>query len=279
MESEIKTPGGRRYPLIGPEDPPPFSIHNAEGDADVLVVCDHASRAIPAEMQQLGLDDWVLDQHVAWDIGSADVGKHLATALGAPAILCGYSRLLVDPNRQLYDSTAFVEVSDGIAIPGNLDLCDEDRDKRAKSFFEPYHEAIATKLTELSDRGVSPALISVHSCTPVFNEVIRPWHVGVLWDKDPRIAKPLLAGLAAADGVCVGDNEPYSGAHPHDFTIDHHAESRGLPHVGMEVRQDLIDTPSGARKWAEVIAQALIPILEDRDLYRPLGQFAKARSL
>lgn len=274
LESENMTSAGRRYPLIGPEDPPPFSVHNAEGTADVLVVCDHASRAIPVAMQQLGLDDWVMDRHVAWDIGSGDVGKFLASALDAPAILCGYSRLIVDPNRQLYDPTAFVEISDGIAIPGNLDLTKEDRDQRVKSFFEPYHDAISARLTQMSEGGVAPALISVHSCTPVFNDVVRPWHVGVLWDKDPRIAKPLLAALSSVEGVCVGDNEPYSGSHPHDFTIDHHAEARGFPHIGMEIRQDLIDTREGAREWADLIARALKPILADRNLYTPLSQVA-----
>jgi len=114
---------------------------------------------------------------------------------------------------------------------------------------------------------VVPVFIAVHTCTPVFDRVVRPWHVGVMWDRDPRIALPLMKNLRAIDGVCIGDNEPYSGRHPHDFTIDHHAEPAGLPHVGIEVRQDLVDDDSGARQWAGILARALRPLLADQALF------------
>jgi predicted N-formylglutamate amidohydrolase len=258
---------GSSYPLIGPGDPPPYMTYNDHGQAPVLLVADHASPFFPAAMNQLGLADWVLERHVAWDIGSDQLTRYLADALDAQAVLAGFSRLIVDPNRKLDDPTAFVQVSDGIAIPGNLDLDEEQKALRVQSFFQPYHGAIAARLERFRSRGLVPAFISVHTCTPVFDRVVRPWHVGVMWDRDPRIAVPLMEHLRGMEGVCIGDNEPYSGRHPHDFTIDFHAEPAGLPHVGIEVRQDLVTDDRGATKWAEILAQALRPILANRELF------------
>jgi predicted N-formylglutamate amidohydrolase len=253
--------------LIGPDDPPPYSIFNAEGSARVLLVCDHAGRAFPAQMNRLGLADWVLEQHVAWDIGSGDVARHLAKRLDAPLVHTNYSRLVIDANRSPDDPTLCAPLSGGIAIPGNIDLSVEQRRARRAAFFDPYHAAIAAQLDTMHTRNGVPALIAVHSCTPVFDQIIRPWHVGVLWDKDPRIAAPLLRRLNGLVGVCVGDNEPYSGRDPHDYTIDHHGEANRIPHVAIEIRQDLIDTPDGARRWADLLADALQGILADAALY------------
>lgn len=257
------------YPLIAPGDPAPYSIHNPQGKAPVLLVCDHASRAFPRAMSQLGLADWVLDKHVACDIGAAAVTRHLADRLDAPAVLAGYSRLIVDLNRQLHSRSAFIPVSDGIAIPGNLDISEAERAERVASFFNPYHDAITRKLSNFRERGIQPAFISVHTCTPVFNRVVRQMHIGIMWDEDPRIPVPLIHRLASTQGVCVGDNEPYSGKHPHDFTIDHHAESNGLPHVGVEIRQDLVSDQPGAEKWADILANALEEVLQEVVGFRP----------
>jgi predicted N-formylglutamate amidohydrolase len=244
--------------------------YNDHGEAPVLLVADHASPFFPASMNQLGLADWVLERHVAWDIGSDRLTRFLADELDAQAVLAGFSRLIVDPNRQLDDPTAFIEVSDGIAVPGNLDLDEKQKALRVQSFFQPYHDAISEKLRQFSGRGIVPAFISIHTCTPVFDRVVRPWHVGVMWDKDPRIPVPLMEKFRRMDGVCIGDNEPYSGRHPHDFTIDYHAEPLGLPHVGIEVRQDMVAEDQGARKWAAILAEALADILSDPELYQPL---------
>jgi predicted N-formylglutamate amidohydrolase len=214
-------------------------------------------------MNQLGLADWVLEKHVACDIGAAQVTRFLSQRLDAPAVLAGYSRLIVDLNRKLTSSTAFIEVSDGITVPGNLDLGEEEKAERVASFFNPYHDAITARLEQFRQRGIQPAFISVHTCTPVFNQVVRQMHIGVMWDKDPRIPVPFIRNLADMDGVCVGDNEPYSGDHPHDFTIDFHAEANGLPHVGIEVRQDLVGDQEGARKWANILADALEGVLTE----------------
>ena len=268
----------RHYPLIGPGDPPPFTTYNDHGEAHVLLVADHAKPYFPASMNQLGIADWVLERHVAWDIGSDKLTYYLADELDAPAILAGFSRLIVDPNRNLEDPTAFIEISDGIAIPGNLDLSEKQKTLRAQSFFLPYHSAIASRLSEFQDRGVVPALISVHTCTPEFDRVVRPWHIGIMWDKDPRIPVPLIEHFNQIEEICIGDNEPYSGRHPHDFTIDHHAEPAGLPHVGIEVRQDLVAEDDGARKWASILADGLRKILAKEDLYRPLAGSEMAES-
>ena len=222
-------------------------------------------------MGHLGLDRSVLDQHVAWDIGSFDVTRYLSERFDAIAVCAGYSRLLVDCNRQLYDPSAFVRVSDGIAIPGNLNLSEDEKWLRVQSFYWPYHHAVSEQIHRLRARGITPAVVSIHSCTPVFDRVVRPWHVGVLWDQDPRIAEPLLRALDAADDVCVGDNEPYSGRHPHDFTVDFHAEPLGLPHVGIEVRQDLIGKSDGVRQWGALLGDALAGVFADPDLYSRWG--------
>lgn len=257
------------WPLIGPDDPPPYTIYNDAGKAPLLLVADHASRSIPAAMQQLGLDNTALDRHIAWDIGSADVARTLADLLDAPLILSGYSRLIIDPNRQLDDPTAIPVISDGVVIPGNQSLDEKQKAQRVASFFQPYHAAISERLDRFAATGITPALLSIHSCTPVYGNMERPWHIGVMWDKDDRIAVPMLARLTQMEGLCVGDNQPYSGRHPHDFTIDFHAENRGIAHVGIEVRQDLIGTPDQARQWAQVLATALEEVQADPDVYRP----------
>lgn len=259
---------GGRYPLIGPGDSPPFTTYNEHAGSPVLLVADHASPYFPASLNQLGLADWVLERHVAWDIGVDKLACFLADKLDAQAVLAGFSRLIIDPNRHPDDASAIAEISDGISIPGNIGLDEEQRAQRVQSFFQPYHDTIAEKLDRFLQAGVIPAMISVHTCSPVFDRIVRPWHVGIMWDKDPRIPVPLIRRLEQVSGVCVGDNEPYSGRHPHDFTIDHHAEPEGLPHVGIEVRQDLVREDAGARKWAGILAESLRDILSDAGLYR-----------
>jgi predicted N-formylglutamate amidohydrolase len=249
----------------------PYFEHNAGGRAPILVVCDHATRRIPADLGHLGLDDWVLDTHVAWDIGAAAVACRLASELDAPAILSGFSRLVVDPNRGLGQPEAFPAISAGIAIPGNRDLSEDERERRAERFWRPYHRAIDTRLKTFADAGVTPAFISIHTCTPVYDRVVRPWHIGVLWDKDPRLAVPLMEALSDWGDIHVGDNEPYSGRHPFDFTVDNHAEAAGLPCVAVELRQNLVDDEAGADYWAGMLARSLAPALAREDLYRPLS--------
>lgn len=257
--------------MIGPGDAPPYMTYNEHGKAPVLVVADHASPFFPASMNQLGLADWVVERHVAWDIGVDELARCLADALDAQAVLAGFSRLIVDPNRQPDDPSAFPSISDGIAIPGNIDLSEEDRARRIQSFFKPYHDAITARLEQFEARDICPAFIAVHTCTPEFDRIVRPWHIGIMWDVDPRIPRAVMDYFEQFDDICIGDNEPYSGRHPHDFTIDYHAEPGGLPHIGFEVRQDLVNDRDGARKWAGILAGALRGVLADEKLYRPLN--------
>jgi predicted N-formylglutamate amidohydrolase len=255
-------------PMIGPGDPPPYTIINEHGKGKVLIVGDHASNAMPGMLDNLGLDDVALEQHIAYDIGSKKLIHHLSQHLDAPAILAGYSRLIVDLNRSLEDESAMPEVSDNTVIKGNQNMSDEHRNARIHSFYTPYRKAIDMMLHRFKEKETVPAFISIHSFTPEISGFSRPWHAGVLWDKDPRIPVPLMKKLCAhPDGFHIGDNEPYSGKHPADYTIDHHAEAAGLPHVSVEIRQDLINTEDGAERWATILDDALHDILADPELY------------
>ncbi len=253
--------------LLAADEPLPWTRLNQTPRYPALLVCDHASARIPARLRTLGLPASVMTEHVALDLGAADLCSGLSQALSLPAIQTSYSRLVVDCNRRLDDPSAFPVQSDGCAVPGNLNLTSENRQLRAESIYWPYHHRIRDELTGLESMAPAPALVSVHSFTPVFDGRSRPWHAGVLWDQDPRIAVPLLRGLRAETGLCVGDNQPYSGKHPADFTVDHHAEGEGLPNVSIEVRQDLIATPAGIREWTERLAKILQPLLSDSNLY------------
>jgi predicted N-formylglutamate amidohydrolase len=257
--------------LLGPGDPPPFELYHAAGRARALLVCDHASRAFPRALGTLGLAAETSWGHIAWDIGAAELTRALSARLDAPAVLAGYSRLVVDCNRQLTDPTSILSFSDGQRVPGNERLTEPERRVRAAACHEPYHKAIAARLHDYSQRGVVPALIAVHSFTPVLGTRPRPWNVGILWDRDGRIAIPLLGRLRGEAGLVVGDNEPYSGRHPSDYTVDRHAESAGLPHVCLEVRQDGLLTPAGVARWAELLGRALTDILAEDALYAVLA--------
>jgi predicted N-formylglutamate amidohydrolase len=254
--------------LLGADDPPAAEICNAVGAAPLVITCDHASVRVPRALAGLGLPPGAIERHIGWDIGAAAVTRLLAPMLGAPAILSGYSRLVVDCNRDPEDASSIPEASDGVAIPGNRAVAVELRAARLASCFAPYHAAIAAQIAWQAAAGRVPALLSIHSFTPLMNGVARPWHVGVLWDKDPRIAVPLLAALRADPALSVGDNEPYSAREPAGYTVRHHAARAGLPHVALELRQDLVATADGAVIWAARLAAVLQPILARDDLYR-----------
>jgi predicted N-formylglutamate amidohydrolase len=254
--------------LLGPGDPPPVEIVNQAGAGRAVLICDHAGRAIPKALGMLGLDETALWRHIAWDIGIADVTRRLAAALDAPAILGGYSRLVIDCNRRLEEPSSIAQESDGVRVPGNCGLTAADRAARATACFHPYHRAIDRMLEGRLNAGLVPALISMHSFTPVMNGFERPWHVGILWNRDPRLPVPLMERLARLDGICVGDNEPYTGRDYHGYSLHEHGEGRGLPHVLIELRQDLIDTHAGAQEWADRLAGVFRELLADDGLYR-----------
>ncbi|MFM2042929.1 MAG: hypothetical protein RLY86_1505 [Pseudomonadota bacterium] len=248
-------------PLLGPDEPAAFRIAHAHGAAPVLLVCDHATNRVPRALGNLGLPDSELARHIGWDIGAAAVTEGMANRLDAPAVLSGYSRLVVDVNRRLDHPTLMPEVSDGTTVPGNRDLDPANRQRRLDALFHPYHRAIRARLDGFAARGVAPSLISVHSFTPCMAGVARPWHVGVLWNRDPRIAVPLLDALRAEGDLVVGDNEPYSARGALGYTLQAHGEADGLPTVMLEIRQDLIDTDPAADAWADRLTRLLRPIL------------------
>jgi predicted N-formylglutamate amidohydrolase len=249
-------------------DPPPFERLAGAEDARVLLVCDHASPVIPQRYQCLGLCDTSRFAHVAWDIGAAEVTRRLARRLDCPAVLAGVSRLVIDCNRQPGDPTSIPATSGGFPVPGNQALTDSEADDRAEKWFWPYHHEIGTVLGHLWRHGLPPAMISIHSFTPLWHGQERPWHVGVLSNRDLRMAGPVLRALKARpENFVVGDNEPYSGREI-NYTLDTHAGAAGLPHVSFEIRQDLISDEDGAARWAAILAEVLIPVLAEPELHR-----------
>ena len=259
----------KRKPLLQAGDPPPFTVLNPLGRAKVLLVCDHASLAVPKALAGLGLAESDLSKHVGWDIGAAALTHELSRRWDAPAVLSGYSRLVVDCNRTLGEPTSMPEISDGIRVPANLGLAREQAEARAAECYWPYHGAVAAALDRFAAAGVAPAVVSMHSFTPHMNGFDRPWEIGVLWDRDPRLAVPLIANLARLHGLTVGDNEPYSARDPHGFTLRHHVIPRGLPNVLLEMRQDEVGTGAGVLRYADYLETAFAPILADPSLYRP----------
>ncbi len=239
----------------------PFNVLNPDGDPAVLLVCDHASNAAPPEFNGLGLPAEAFTRHIAYDIGAASVTAVLSRLLNAPAVLAGFSRLLIDPNRGADDPTLVMKLSDGAIIPGNRFADATIIADRIARYYRPYHQAIADRITSARAKGIAPAILSLHSFTPVFQGYTRPWHIGILWDKDGRIAQPMLSSLQADCNLCVGDNLPYSGELVGDCMYQH-GTLNGLPHVLIEVRQDLIVDKPGATHWAELLAAHLRPILK-----------------
>jgi predicted N-formylglutamate amidohydrolase len=243
-----------------------YEIVAGAADGGVLVIADHASNAMPAEYGQLGMAEEELGRHIAYDIGVEGMARAMAAQLGCPAVLSRFSRLLIDPNRGDDDPTRVMRLSDGAIVPGNAHIDAAEVERRAARFSLPYHYAVAETLDRMTATGAIPAVISLHSFTPVMKGRSRPWQVGVLWDNDPRLPLPLLDALRAEKNLTVGDNEPYDGALEGD-TMSRHCTERGLPHALIEVRQDLIAEDATARRWGEKLAAILDPLLARPDMH------------
>ena len=254
------------------EDPPPVTRLNPNGRPRFVLTCDHASRAVPRHMDGLGLADGDLRRHIAWDIGAAEVTRHVAEHLDAPAFLAGYSRLVIDCNRPLTSPTSIPRSSDGSEIPANRAVSAAEAAARAESLFWPYHRQISGTLDRLLAAAEIPLYVALHSFTPQLNGgQARPWHIGLLWEHDGRLVAPLRAAFSAlVPGIRIGENEPYAIVGPSDYSIPEHGQNRGLPHIEIEIRQDLIDSPEGARLWAGRIADALQTALDDHGPFEML---------
>jgi predicted N-formylglutamate amidohydrolase len=242
--------------LLAAEDPPVMDILRPDGASPFFLVSDHAGRQIPALLADLGLPESELERHIAWDPGIAPVTRMMADMLDATAILQLYSRLVIDCNRPIGSPTSIATISEITEIPGNRDLTPNERAMRAAEIFIPYHDAIRLALDRRRDEGRRTILVSMHSFTPVYKGEARPWHAGVLY-RDDTLAQIMLKLLREEDGLVVGDNEPYTVNDDTDFTIPVHGEQRGLPHVAIEIRQDLIRTGAQHRQWAERMVRLL----------------------
>ena len=249
--------------LLAADEPRPERVLRADGASDFFLTADHAGRAIPRALGRLGLPDRELDRHIAWDIGIAAVTERLSSALDATAVLQTYSRLVIDCNRDPSVPSAMPEISELTPIPGNVALSAADRAARVAAIFTPYHTRIGELLDARAAAGRRTVLVAMHSFTPVFKGESRAMQVGVLYNRDARLATVLLDLLRAEGDLVVGDNAPYAITDTSDYGVPVHGEQRGLVHVEIEIRQDLIAEPAGQAAWAERFAR-LLPAADAR---------------
>lgn len=241
--------------LLAEDERRPVSVEREHGKSPFFLTCDHASNHIPRSLVGLGLDSSDLQRHIAWDIGAAGLSRRLADQLDATVVMQNYSRLVIDCNRPRDSEQLIPDKSERTIIPGNQNLRDLEHEQRFSEIFLPYHEMIAALL----DRRVehkSTVFVAVHSFTPVYLDKVRPWHIGILFNDDRRIGDQMLKLLRDDNDLCVGENEPYR-LDNNDYGIPVHGEGRGIPHVLIEVRQDLIASEIGQDEWASRLARNL----------------------
>jgi predicted N-formylglutamate amidohydrolase len=260
--------------LIAADEPAPVQVLRASGESPFLLIADHAGNRVPRALSMLGLGQADLDRHIGIDIGILGVGAELSRLLDATLIHQPYSRLVIDCNRLPDRPDAMAPVSDGTRVPGNAALDDAARSARVAAIFTPYHDRIAAEIDRRHAEGRPAVLISLHSFTPRHGDypAPRPWHVGVLWNRDDRLAQALMAVLRDEYGLVVGQNEPYGVSDLNDYAIPVHAEPRGLIHVELEIRQDLIGAAEGQGEWAARLARALPRAVAALDRAGPAGQ-------
>lgn len=252
--------------LLSEHEPGPVGVRESSKDPRLVVICDHASNRLPESLGGLGVAPRRLEEHIGYDLGALGVARGVAEQLGATLIYGRYSRLAADLNRAPHDAGAVPAISDGVLIPGNIGLSDDAKRQRLQTLHEPYHAYLERFIADAVAQKIRPIIVSIHSFTPSVSRIARPWEAGVLWDKDPRVAIPLLAALRA-EGVVVGDNEPYSGRHTADYTLDRHAEGNHLAHAAIEIRQDRILSSGSQFIWAERLVRVLRPIVANQALH------------
>src|SRR5712675_1761639 len=241
--------------LLGETDVPPVHEDNAAGRSPFLLTCDHYGRRIPLALRDLGLPASELTRHIAWDPGIAGVADVLSKDLGAHLIAQRYSRLVIDCNRPPDAASSIPRISEATVIPGNEGLARDAAEARRRAVFDPYHRRIGEVIDRRLREGVPTVLVSLHSFTPVYAGIARPWHIGTLYHRDTRLPRLLLKQLRGEGDLVVGDNEPYAVSDETDYTIPVHGEARGLMNTGIEIRQDLIADPGGQRQWADRLAR------------------------
>jgi predicted N-formylglutamate amidohydrolase len=258
--------------ILEPGHVPPVHQTNIAGRSAFLFTCDHYGRLIPPSLGDLGLPSGELVRHIAWDIGIAGVAERLADTLGAHLIAQRYSRLVIDCNRPPGVASSIPILSEATTIPGNDGLSREIAETRRRAIFDPYHQTIDAVISERLKRQRPTVLVALHSFTPVYAGIARPWHIGTLYHRDKALPPLLLKALRAEGDLVVGDNEPYAVSDQTDYTIPVHGEARGLVNSGIEIRQDLIADEAGQQQWAERLARILGEIEPLLGLHLPLAQ-------
>jgi len=248
---------GTGLKLLADDEPPAFLEVGLDGRSNFLIVVDHASWRIPRRLGDLGLPASELHRHIAWDIGSLAVARKVAAALDAPLIAQNYSRLVIDCNRDPEVASSIPTISESAQIPGNIDLSSEEVAARRAEIFEPYHNKIRALLDQRLAAGRPTILVAQHSMTNIFKGVQREMHAAILYNRDRRFAGLVLDSLRRETDLVIADNEPYFVSDATDYTIPQHGEARGLPHVEIEIRQDLLLDEAGQTAWAQRITQAL----------------------
>lgn len=244
-------------PLLAADEPPPVIERHADGASPFLLTCDHYGRAIPRALGDLGLPAGERERHIAWDIGIAGVAERVSQALDAHMIAQRYSRLVIDCNRPFASPSSVPRISEATRIPGNEHLGPDAIAARRRDIFAPYHDRIAQVLDQRIRDTRPTVLVALHSFTPVYAGVARPWHIGTLYQRDTRLPPLLLKALRAEPGLVVGDNQPYAVSDATDYTIPVHGEARGLVNSGIEIRQDQIADDAGQQAWADRLSRIL----------------------
>jgi predicted N-formylglutamate amidohydrolase len=246
--------------LLGPADVHPVREYNAEGRSPFLLTCDHYGRLIPRALGDLGLPESELVRHIGWDIGIAGVAERLSQHLDAHLIVQRYSRLVIDCNRPPHVASSIPLISEATTIPGNDGITREAAAMRRAEIFDPYHRRIDAIIDTRHRNNTPTILVSLHSFTPVYAGIARPWHIGTLYQRDKVLPPLVLQALRAEPDLVVGDNEPYAVSDQTDYTIPVHAEARGLMNTGIEIRQDLISDQAGEKAWADRLARVFAEI-------------------
>jgi predicted N-formylglutamate amidohydrolase len=236
---------------------PVARIDNAQGRSPILLICEHASNTLPRRYGTLGLSAAELESHIAWDPGALGVAQGLSRLLDAPLIHATVSRLVLDLNRDPSAPDSITTLSERTTITGNLDLDPTERALRVREVYDAFHGAVDAFAEARKASGEVNAVVSIHSFTPVYRDVQRPWEIGLIFDRDERLARSVEAGLRRDPALTVGMNQPYSPVDRVFHTLDRHAERRGLAPLMIEIRNDLIRTKDGQASWSKRLAPLL----------------------
>jgi predicted N-formylglutamate amidohydrolase len=237
---------------------PPVLTVNGRGPSPFVLVCDHASNRIPEEYGTMGLTAEQRLMHIAWDPGALAVALDLSEVLDAPLVHSTVCRLVIDCNRATDKHDLIPVVSERTDIAGNVGITEAERQHRIAAFHAPYHAAIDALMNARGAAGLESILVAVHSFTPTYKGVPRPWPIGLIHGTDPSFTERVRDGLLAGDpDLNVGWNEPYSALNGVTYTLEHHGDGRGLDATMIEMRHDEILEPAGVALWAERLAGSL----------------------